>query len=108
MNVALIKFAQSSEMKWCLTFEILRILKYILLATELTCFFIDKVASRTASKFFFYIGLRCYNCLTNLYADILQAALLVGTSSHNYFIFASFSLSLFTVIKDQTLAMQFP
>lgn len=96
-------------MKWCLTFEILRILKYIFLTTELTCFFIDKVASRTASKFvFFYIGLRCYNCLTNPYADILQAALLVGASSHNYLIFASFSLSLFTVIKDQTLAMQFP
>lgn len=54
MNVSLIKFAQSSEMKWCLTFEILRILKYIFLATEVSCFFIDKVASRTASKFFFF------------------------------------------------------
>lgn len=62
----------------------------------------------TASKVFFYIGLRCYNCLINLYADILQAALLVWTSNHNYLIFPSFSLSLFTVIKDQTLAMQFP
>lgn len=83
--------AQASSVRWCFTLEISRMLKYIF--QDNTDVFTLGLSVPVASPILMLI---------------YQTALVVGTSNHTITsVFASFSLSLFTVIQDRTLAMQF-
>lgn len=76
---------------WCFTFEILRMLKYIFLATELTCFSIDRVASKTAPRFF-TLGLGVTIASPNLMLISLRRHWLWVLATTITSVFASFSL----------------
>lgn len=101
-------FAQASWVRECFTFEILRMLKYIFLAKELTCFIIDKEASRTAPRvFFFTLSLGFTIASPILMPTSLRRHCFWEPAATITSVFASFSLCLFTVIQNRTLAKQF-